>query len=138
MSRVTKKTLQSQLYTLNMVLERPMEQFASKIGEPTRFNVGHICLLHDSSGYAVEEVVAENGAVHTLGSGMSANETYYLLRGMISGVALRNQHLGELLLRHHLHKAGLCEADHPLYNNPARHQARVINHADGTQSVVQA
>lgn len=136
MPRITKKTLESQLSTLNMLLERPLEQFASKVGEPVRFSTGHIGLLHDSSGYSIEETVSVHGAVHTLGSGLTANEAYYLLRGMISGIALRNAHIGELLLRNELAKSGICRHDHPLYQDDLKAAGRVINHADGSMSVM--
>lgn len=136
MARVTKKALQSQLLTLNMVLERPVDQFASKVGEPVRFAMGHIGLQHDSSGYTIEEVVSENGAVSTLGSGLTANEAYWILRGMITGVGLRNRHIGELLLRNELHKAGLCKPDHPLYLGDMADKGKVVTHADGSFEVV--
>lgn len=136
MTRVTKKVLQSQLLTINTVLERPVQQFASKIGEPVRFALGHISLQHDSSGYSIEETTSENGAVHVMGSGLTANEAYWILRGMISGIALRNRHIGELLLRNELHKAGLCQADHPLYLGDMADKGKVVTHADGSFEVV--
>lgn len=138
MARVTKTILRSQLLTLNMMLERPLEQFASKIGEPTRFAIGHLSLQHDSSGYAIEETTSENGAVNILASGLTANEAYWILRGMVSGIGLRNRHIGELLLRNELVKLGLCNASHPLYMGDMADKGKVVTGADGSFSVVPA
>lgn len=137
MARITKKAIETQIKSLNMLLDRPDNQFSSKVGEPTRFAVGHICFQHDSSGYSLEEVITESGAVYSLGSGMSANETYYLLRGMISGIALRNAHIGQLLLRDYQNKNGKCETDHPLYDPALGKNATIIYHADGAHSVIE-
>lgn len=137
MARVTKKILKNQLDTINMLLERPVLPFASEVGEPVRFAVGHISLEHSLSGYSIEEICSENGAAHCIASGLTANEAYYILRGILHGITLRNAHLGELLLRSELHKAGLSTADHPLYNNPNKDKLRVINHTSGEQSVIQ-
>lgn len=114
---VTRKSIESRLQTLNMILERPLTHFASKEGEPIRFAVGHIGLCHSSYGYSIEEVTSTHGSVHVLGSGMSARDADNLIQGMLNGIALRNAHIGELLLRSKLSEAGLCKPDHPLYQD---------------------
>lgn len=126
MARSSRKGLESRLLTLNMILERPVNQFASKVGEPVRFAVGHIGLCHSSYGYSIEEVTSIHGAVHVLGSGLTLKDAETLVQGMLHGVTLRNAHIGELLLRNELVKVGLCEPDHPLYQDDLREKATEV------------
>lgn len=116
MGRVTAKSLRYDLQTLNILLERPVEQFASKVGEPVRFNIGHLYLDHNAQGYSIEEQTSEKGGVHDMTGRMSASEMNIMIRGMMKGVGLRNAHIGELFLRKEMAEVGLTDADSPLYN----------------------
>jgi hypothetical protein len=114
---ISRKFLLSRVATLNIALDRPVEQFSSGTGEPTRFSVGHIHLDHNRNGYSLEEQTSEQGAVSVLTHRQSAKEINCTIDGMIKGIGLRNRHLGELMLRHELVQKGLTTADAPLYNN---------------------
>jgi len=89
--RATHYTLVARVYGLNEVLDRPVEQFASKVGEPTKFSVGHLALGHDSAGYTLEEQVSEAGAVDTIACGYTAHEMDVLLTGMMRGITFRHE-----------------------------------------------
>jgi hypothetical protein len=116
MKRITAKSLRFDLNTLNMLLERPVEQFASKVGEPVKFNIGHLYLDHNAQGYSIEEQTSEGGGVHDMTGRLSASEMHIMIRGMMKGVGLRNAHIGELFLRNEMLEAGL---DSPLYKQDA-------------------
>lgn len=116
MGRITAKSLRFDLYTLNVILDRPVQQFASKVGEPVKFSIGHLYLDHNAQGYSIEEQINEGGGVHDMTGRLSASGMELMIRGMMKGVGLRNAHIGELLLRNELVKVGLTNEKSPLYN----------------------
>ena len=95
--RATHYTLMARVYTLNDVLDRPVSQFSSMVGEVTKFSVGHIALGHNGSGYNLEEQVSEAGAVSEIVSGYSAHEMDILLTGMMKGIGFRTNQFAEQL-----------------------------------------
>lgn len=98
--------LLARVHTLNMMLGRPLEQFASKPGEPTRFSVGHIHLDHNTNGYSLEEQTADHGAVYVMVPRLTAKEMSCMLDGMIKGINMHTQYVSDRVQL--LHKAGLC------------------------------
>lgn len=113
--RITHAGLRVQVQNLNVALERPVEQFTSKVGQPTKFSVGHLCLVHDASGYSLEEQTSDHGSVHLVCSGKTASQMDIFLDGMVRGIAFRNVQIGQRVLRNAVSKAGHCAADAPLY-----------------------
>jgi hypothetical protein len=88
--RATHYTLLARVYALNEVLGRSIHQFESKIGEPTRFTVGHFNLTHDSLGYTLEEQVSEAGGVDVVACNYTAHEMDVLIMGIMKGIVFRN------------------------------------------------
>lgn len=107
----TKKgQLESRVSTLNLILERP----ATPMGLTT-YNVGHIFLEETPRGYSILEYINVTGDVRDYGTGLTAKEVNITIQGIIYGIALRNAHIGNLLLRNKLQEAGLSGTDSPLY-----------------------
>jgi hypothetical protein len=67
--------------------------FASKVGEQTRFNDGHIALDKNMQGYALEEQIGVYGAAHRLTGRMTAGGMSTALKAMMTGISLRNHQL---------------------------------------------
>jgi hypothetical protein len=88
MSRITLSTLNDQIYMVNRLLDRPVQQFESEPGQPLVFAVGHICLERDSNGYTVAETTGVGGCVNVIASALSAAEAWHLLRGMMWAIKL--------------------------------------------------
>jgi hypothetical protein len=86
MTRATEKGLEYTLNQINTALGRPTKQFASKIGEPVVFSVGHFALSKDSSGWSLEEQSSVNGSVSVKASGMTTGEMSMFLRAFIQGI----------------------------------------------------
>ena len=82
--RVTKQGLHSQVRVLNMVLKRPEVMFA----EDDSWNLGHIMLDKDATGFQLEEVAGSGGSVDHLSSRLSASEMDTFLAGMLRGIGL--------------------------------------------------
>ena len=112
MLRATHYSLLARVYSLNDVLDRPIEQFASKVGEPTKFSVGHIALGHDSSGYNLEEQMSEAGAVEVIACGHTAHEMDVLITGIMKGIGFRTMQFAEQLLQKE-------KQQQELFNSPA-------------------
>lgn len=118
MPRITRKVLQTRVHLINTLLERPTEQFLTKVGEqPVRFNLGHLTLGNDGfGGWALEEQTSHHGSVHVKVSGLSIREMDIFLDGLLRGIGLRNDHLGELVWGAKMIENELTSADAPLYN----------------------
>jgi hypothetical protein len=82
--RVTKQGLHSQVRVLNMLLKRPETMFA----ENDSWQLGHIMLDKDATGFQLEEVASHYGSTNHLSNRMSASEMDNYLTGMLRGVGL--------------------------------------------------
>jgi len=89
--RVTKSLLQAQAVELNRIMGRPVEMFASKVGEKVRFNIGHITLDKNATGWQLEEQTGEGGSVYQLTARMSAKDISLFMNGMMRGVWLSRE-----------------------------------------------
>lgn len=117
MTRTNRKSLQERLHLINTLLERPTEQFLTKVGEqPVKFNPGHLFLDHNFGGWSLEEQTGVHGAVHVKASGLSIREMDIFLGGLLRGIGLQNEHLGEQAHRAKLVENGLTTVGTPLYN----------------------
>jgi hypothetical protein len=92
MTRTTRKSLDYQTESLNLMLGRPSSPFASKPGEyPLIWNAGHIALDHNSYGYQLEEHSGDSGGTHNITTRLTAKEMDAMLRGIMKGISLQKQ-----------------------------------------------
>jgi hypothetical protein len=112
----SRSKLELRISSLNMLLDRPMKQFSSAVGEPVCFSEGHIALAGDSNGYTLEEQTSPKGAVTVLCGPMSGKELMVAIESIIVGFRLRNDQIGQHLLHSKIQGAGLNPKDFPLYS----------------------
>ena len=114
--KITKRSLQSRIAHINALLGRPMEQFTSKVGEPTMFSVGHLNLDCSAYGYALEEQTSVHGGVSLLVSGQTARQMDDFLQGIMRGIGLQKVFVTQQVIRAELVRVGLGAEDAPLYH----------------------
>ncbi len=117
MTRVTKQKLESRVQNLNLMLERPMTPFNGNGG----WNLGHLALDvqagdRDGKTYRLVEIVSLTGSEQDWGDRMYAHEMYQFLDGMVKGMAIRNAHLTQHMMKQELAKNGF-DSDYPLYSD---------------------
>ena len=97
--RTTAEQLRAEVRELNILLDRPLEMFASKIGEPTRHSVGHLTLDKNSTGYQLEEQTSEHGGTRAWSMRLTPAKMAIMLQGIRYGRLLRDAHVLELIKR---------------------------------------
>ena len=91
MNRNYKEIFRPLVDEINQLLGRPAQMFASSVEEsPLVWNIGHIFIDKNSSGYLLEEIVGPTGATRSLAYRMSGRDMDIALRSIISGISLRN------------------------------------------------
>ncbi len=116
MTRITKQKLESRVQNLNMLLERPLTPFNGN----GVWNLGHLALDIQCDNligrsYRLVEIVSLAGAEQDWGDRMSAHEMYQFLDGMVKGMAIRNAHLTQHMMKLELATNGF-DSDYPLYS----------------------
>lgn len=89
-----------------MMLERPMALFTP--GE-TKPNTGHLSLDINSTGFRLVEQL-DTGGERDWSQRMTGKEMDNFIDGIVRGLALRNEHIGAILVKNKLEKAGLTAA----------------------------
>lgn len=115
MRRITKDWLSSRVDSINMLLERPVARFNTDVGLFIH-NVGHLSLDKDSTGYKLVEIVSPGGGEQVWSARLDAKRMDQYIDGIINGIALRNAHIGGILLKNEVEQAGLTP-DAALYGN---------------------
>ena len=115
MTRITKEWLKSRVQTLNMLLERPMTIF-SPGASASEQNVGHLSLDKDAGGYRLVEIISGGGVEANWSPRLQPKEMDLFIDGILNGIALRNAHIGVILLKNEVEMAGLTP-DAALYGN---------------------
>lgn len=72
---------------LNNIYKRPVSEFASSVGEPIKFNVGHLRIDYNGQGYQLEECTSEGGATKNISGRLSINSMDHYISGMFDGAA---------------------------------------------------
>jgi len=88
-----KQALNNATYQINETLERPTQMFASKVGESTRFNIGHLNVDKNATGYQLEEQLSEGGGTRGLTRRLNAAQMIFVLDGMILALSLKNENV---------------------------------------------
>jgi len=101
--KITKEKLRSRVFTLNMVLDRPLVPFD---GKPM---IGHLGLEQVSvgSGYRLFELVSVTGGERNWTEVLTAKEMDAFITGVISGISLRNSHIAHMHIKQCLNERGL-------------------------------
>lgn len=115
MTRITKERLNSRVGTLNMLLDRPMTRFSDG-ASVSQQNVGHLTLDKNSDGYKLVELVTGTGCETHWSPRLPAPDMDMFINGIINGISLRNAHIGAILLKANVEKAGLT-SDAALYSD---------------------
>ena len=115
MRRITKDWLESRVDSLNMILERPVARFNTDVGLFIQ-HVGHLSLDKDSTGYKLVEIVSPAGGEQVWSARLDAKQMDRYIDGIINGIALRNAHIGAILLKAEVLHAGLTP-DAALYSD---------------------
>jgi hypothetical protein len=71
---------------INEALGRPVQMFASQVGEMVIFNAGHYELDKNAGGWALEEQVGNGGAVMYRSKRMPAATMSLFLQAYLSGI----------------------------------------------------
>lgn len=79
-------------------------------------NVGHLTLDKDSDGYKLVELVSTSGAEAGWSPRMKPKDMNLFIVGIVNGIGLRNVHIGAILLKANVEKAGLTP-DAALYGD---------------------
>ena len=88
--RITRKQLVAQVAELNKVLGLPAKMFASGVLElPVRYNIGHIALDKNSTGYSLEENTSSQGGVFAMTARLTAKDMSVFIHGMMRGIWLQ-------------------------------------------------
>ena len=114
MNRITKEWLKSRVQTLNMLLERPMTIF-SPGASASEQNVGHLSLDKDAGGYRLVEIIG-GGMASSWSPRLQPKDMDLFIDGIVKGIALRNAHIGVILLKNEVEMAGLTP-DAALYGS---------------------
>lgn len=88
-----KQALNNAVYQINETLDRPTQMFASKVGEPTRFNIGHLNVDKNATGYQLEEQLSESGGTRGLTRRINAAQMIFALDGMILALSLKDENV---------------------------------------------
>lgn len=116
--RITQKKLEHTVRCLNSILNRPMYRGIETDGVD-EYEVGHLYLEKQPSGYSLMEVTSSFGCWSTDRPwviGLSASEMNAHLNGITNGIALRNLHIGREVVKHTLEQAGIT-VDAALYSD---------------------
>lgn len=89
--RVSRKMLELRLAALNNRLSMPAEQFSSKVGEPTKFSIGHFCIEHNAQGYQLQRQLSDAGGTEQISEYLSAGELHRFICGMLQGIKLARE-----------------------------------------------
>lgn len=89
--RITYSLVYAAVHKLNVELGRPVEMFANKIGEPTKFNIRHIALDSNSYGHQLQEIISTSGGERPLTDRMSVRDMYHYVNGMSLGKDISNR-----------------------------------------------
>lgn len=111
--RATYKSLKYRVATLNMMFERPMDQF---VESSNKQNPGHLRLDKDMSGYRLEEISGDGGS-HDISPRMNAGNMQIFLEGLIRGAGLQSNYFGAKFIQAKL--AEHTEEQFPLYGAAA-------------------
>jgi hypothetical protein len=84
--RISRNTLETTLVRINAALGRPAEMFSSKVGEPTRFSVGHYNLDKNSTGWQLEEQMSESGGTIAHTGRLKTADMALFLRAFLQGI----------------------------------------------------
>jgi hypothetical protein len=106
MRRITQNWLESRVSSLNMILERPMCIWNSGAAGNEQ-NVGHIRLDKNSTGYKLVEITSPAGGECVWSPRLDAKHMDQYIDGIVKGIALRNAHIGAVLLKNKVEDAGL-------------------------------
>lgn len=106
MARITKEWLKSRVSTLNMMLERPLTLYGPGATAADQ-NIGHLCLDKDAGGYRLVEIIGCAGAESNWSPRLQAKDVDLFIDGIVNGIALRNAHIGTVLLKDTVEQAGL-------------------------------
>jgi len=60
--------------------------FSSKVGEPTKFSVGHYNLDKNSTGWQLEEQMSESGGTTAHSGRLSTSDMALFLRAFLQGI----------------------------------------------------
>ena len=115
MTRITKEWLKSRVQTLNMLLERPVALYNTNATAAEQ-NIGHLSLDKDAGGYKLVEIIGYGGAEANWSPRLQPKDMDLFIDGIVKGIALRNVHLGALLLKNEVEMMGLTP-DAALYSN---------------------
>ena len=114
MTRITKECLKSRVQTLNIMLERPTTIFSAD-ATASQQNIGHLYLDKDAGGYKLVEIISGNGAEANWSPRLQPKDMDLFIDGIVKGIALRNAHIGVILLKNEVELAGLTP-DAALYD----------------------
>ena len=88
-----KQALNNAVYQINETLGCPTQMFASKVGEPTRFNIGHLNIDKNATGYQLEEQLSEGGGTQSLTGRLNAAQMIFVLSGMILALSIKDKNV---------------------------------------------
>ena len=106
MSRITKAWLKARVQTLNILLERPITIF-SPGASASEQNIGHLSLDKDAGGYKLVEIISSGGAEANWSPRLQPKDMDSFIDGIVKGIALRNVHIGVILLKNEVEMLGL-------------------------------
>jgi hypothetical protein len=98
-----------------MLLERPMCIWNTGAAANEQ-NVGHLMLDKDSTGYKLVEIMSPGGSEQSWSTRLDAKHMDQYIDGIVKGIALRNAHIGAILIKSKLEDAGLTP-DAALYSD---------------------
>jgi hypothetical protein len=128
--QANKQMLQSRAQNLNMLLERPMTELSDS---SNKHNVGHLTLEiswgdRGSLRYQLIETLSADGGCQPWSDVLNSSEMRQFLDGMVKGIAIRNAHLTQHILKQELSKHGF-DSDHALYSDDLRQACMVFKQA---------
>ena len=107
--RATYKSLTYRVATLNIMFERPMDQF---VEGSNKQNTGHLRLDKDMTGYRLEEIGVDGGS-YDISPRMNAGDMQMFLEGLVRGAGLQSNYFGAMVIQAKL--AEHTEEKFPMY-----------------------
>ena len=106
MTRITKAWLERRVTMVNTLLERPVALYNAGAAAADQ-NIGHLLFDKDGGGYKLVEIIGYGGVERSWSKRLSPKDMDQFIDGIVKGIALRNAHIGVVLLKNEVEKLGL-------------------------------
>lgn len=106
MTRITKAWLKARVQTLNTMLGRPVALYNTNATAADQ-NIGHLSLDKNAAGYRLVEIIGYGGVEANWSPRLQPKDMDQFIDGIVKGIALRNAHIGALLLKNEVEQVGL-------------------------------